>query len=143
MQFKQPNKRLYLCWVIYTLVASVIPLGIGLFLTRLSVLPPRLSYILAVVWTSALVLLLTVYYPLRYRRMRYAVSADAVIVVRGLLFAVHRQMPLSAIRHITTLRGPLERLTGLTTLLISASGGYLFIEGLTADEASALTQALL
>lgn len=86
---------------------------------------------------------LTVYYPLRYRRMRYAVSKDAIVTVRGMLFSVYRRMPLSAVRHITTLRGPIERMTGLAAVLISATGGHLLIEGLTAAEADRLTKALL
>ncbi len=143
MQFKQPNKRVCFCWSVYTLVIAVIVLGIGLLLIQSFALPSRLFFIFMAIWALILFLTLAIYYPQHYRRIRYAVSDDAVIVVRGLLFTVHRQIPLSAIRHITALRGPLERLTGLTTLFISASGGCLFIEGLTANEVSTLTQELL
>ncbi len=143
MEFKRPDRRVKLCWTVYTLCAAVIPLTASIMLFRLPTLPPWLPHAFTLLWVAALIATLTVYYPLRYRRMRYAVGKDAVVTVRGFLFTVYRRMPLSAVRHITTLRGPAERMTGLAALLISATGGHLLIEGLTADEADRLTQALL
>lgn len=143
MEFKRPDRRVKFCWTVYTLCAAGIPLVASIVLFRLPILPPSLPHAFTALWVAALAVVLTVYYPLRYRRMRYAVGKDAVVTVRGLLFTAYRRMPLSAVRHITTLRGPAEQMTGLSALLISATGGHLLIEGLTADEADRLTQALL
>ncbi len=143
MEFKRPDRRVRLCWSVYTLCAAIVPLAVSIVLFRLPMLPPWLPRVFTVLWIAALIAVLTVYYPMRYRRMRYAVDKDAVVTASGLLFTVYRRMPLSAVRHITTLRGPAERTTGLAALLISATGGHLLIEGLTADEAERLTQALL
>ena len=143
MEFKRPDRRVKLCWTVYTLCAAIIPLTASIALFRLPMLSPWLPRTFTVLWVATLIAMLTVYYPLRYRRMRYAVGKDAVVTARGLLFTVYRRMPLTAVRHITTLRGPAERMTGLAALLISATGGHLLIEGLTADEAERLTQALL
>ena len=143
MEFKRPDRRVKHCWTIYTLCAALIPLGASVVLFHLSSLPLWTPRIFTLVWISVLVAVLTVYYPLRYRHMRYAISEDAVITERGLVFTIQRHMPLCAVRHITALRGPIERMTGLTAILISATGGYLLLEGLTADEADKITQALL
>lgn len=143
MEFKRPDCRIKLCWTIYTLGVALIPFGASVVLFRLPSLPPWVPQLFTFLWISALIALLSVYYPLRYRHIRYALSEDAVISERGLVFTIHRHMPLCAVRHITVLRGPIERMTGLTTILISATGGYLLLEGLPTDEADKLTQALL
>lgn len=143
MKFKRPDRRVKLCWTVYTLCAAIVPFVASIVLFHLPMLPPWLPHAFTVFWVFALIATLTVYYPRRYRRMRYAVSNDAVVTAQGFLFTVYRQMPLSAVRHVTTLRGPAERMTGLAALLVSATGGHLLIEGLTADEADRLTQALL
>lgn len=143
MEFKQPDRRVTLCWTVYTLVIALVPLIASVVLFRLPTLPLWVSRCFTVLWSGALVLMLTVYYPLRYRRMRYALGDDAVEAVQGVFFLSHQRMPLSAVRHITAIRGPLERLTGITALFISATGGRLLLEGIPADEADRLTQALL
>ncbi len=143
MEFKRPDRRVKLCWTVYTLCAALIPLAASIALFQLPMLPPWLPRAFTVLWIAVLAAVLTVYYPLRYRRMRYTVSKDAIVTVRGMLFSVYRRMPLSAVRHITTLRGPIERMTGLATVLISATGGHLLIEGLTAAEADRLIKTLL
>lgn len=143
MEFKRPDRRVILCWTVYTLCACVIPIVAGIVLYALPLLPEWVSHIFTVLWVTTLTIVLAVYYPLRYRRMRYAVDQESIVTVRGMLFSVYRRMPLSAVRHITTLRGPIERMTGLTSVLISATGGHLLIEGIAADEADKLTKALL
>lgn len=143
MELKRPDRRVKLCWTVYTLAIAIIPLLVSVVAFHLPTLPPWIPKIFTVLWVTALVLILTAIHPLRYRRMRYAVNNGDVISVRGLLFTSYRRMPLSAVRHVTAVRGPLERLTGITVLFISATGGRLLLEGIPADEADKLTQVLL
>ncbi len=142
MELKRPDRRVTLCWTIYTLVGAVVPLAVSaiLFHLPLSLWIPRLFTAL---WSLTLALTLTVIYPLRYRRMRYAVDDHSIVTVQGLLFTTRHRIPLNAVRHITAVRGPLEQLTGITALFVSATGGRLLIEGIPADEAEKLTQAIL
>ncbi len=142
MELKRPDRRVTLCWTVYTLVGAIVPLAISMMLFQLP-LEPWMPYLFTVLWVLTLTLMVTVVYPLRYRRMRYAVDDNSIITVQGFLFATRRRMPLSAVRHITAVRGPLERLTGITALLVSATGGRLWLEGVPVDEADKLTRAIL
>ena len=142
MELKRPDRRVTLCWRVYTLIGAVIPLTVSVILYRLS-LPLWIPRLFTALWTLTLAALLTVVYPLRYRRMRYAMDDNGIVTVQGILFTTRRRMPLSAIRHITAVRGPLERLIGITALLISATGGRMWVEGVPADEANKLTRAIL
>lgn len=143
MTFQRPDPRVRFCWIIYTVFAAMVLSGVSAALFRLTILPPWMPRAFTLAWVIAVVLIATVYHPLRYRRMRYAVNEDTIMTSQGLLFTTYRRMPLSAVRHVTAVRGPLERLTGITTLLISATGGHLLIEGVPAEEADKLTQILL
>jgi membrane protein YdbS with pleckstrin-like domain len=142
MEFKRPDPRVRLCWTAYTVAAGIALAGISAVLFQLSILPPWMPRMFTIVWSTASVLIVTVYHPMRYRRMRYAINSEAIAITSGCLFTTYRRMPLSAVRHITAVRGPLERLTGITTLLISATGGRIFIEGIPVAEADRLTRAL-
>lgn len=143
MEFRRPDRRVKLCWTVYTLAVAVIPLIASIVLFRLPMLPLWMPRCFTVLWSGAFSLILTVYYPLRYRRMRYALGDDTVAAIRGVFFLSHQRIPLSAVRHVTVIRGPLERLTGITALFISATGGRLLLEGIPADEAKKMTEALL
>ena len=142
MDYKQPDRRVVRCWTMYTLVLAPIPLTVSILLFRL----PSAAWLLhsfTIAWVATLTLLLTIYYPLRYRRMRYALDNHAVVAVRGVIFVSRQQVSLSAVRHITTICGPIERFSGIRTLFIRATGGQLLLEGIPADEADKLMQALL
>lgn len=143
MEYKQPDRRIKLCWTVYTLVIALIPLSASVVLFCLPTVSLWIAQWFTVLWSSVLTWLLTVYYPLRYRRMRYALGNEAVEAVQGVFFLSHQRLPLSAVRHITAIRGPLERLTGITSLFIRATGGHLLLEGVPADEATAFTRAIL
>ncbi len=143
MEFRRPDRRVKLCWTVYTLAAAFIPLIASVVLFHLPMLPQWMPPCFTVLWSGALLLILTVYYPQRYRRMRYAIGEGTVAAVRGVFFLSHQRIPLSAVRHITVIRGPLERITGICALLISATGGRLLLEGIPADEAKKMTEAII
>ena len=52
-------------------------------------------------------------------------------------------MPLSSIKYVMTVRGPLEQLMGLTMLLVFSAGGLIIVNGLTTEEGRRLHDLLL
>ncbi len=143
MEYKQPDRRVMRCWIAYTIIAALIPLTASAILFQLPKLPLWLPRTFTALWSGTLALLLSVYYPLRYRRMRYAIDKHAITAVRGVFFLSYQCLPLSAVRHVTTIRGPFERLTGICALFIRATGGQMLLEGIPVDDADKLMQALL
>ncbi len=83
--------------------------------------------------------------PLSYDRFRYAVRDQDLWVARGVLFRQQSVIPHARIQHVDTRQGPLERLFGLSRLLVYTASGMAAdggIPGLDAAKAHALRDDL-
>ncbi len=129
-------------WGIRVLVgALVVGIVLGLLATRLALLPnwtgPAVGLALAVsglVWVR-----------LRYRRWTFQVRSTEVYLERGVVTHVRTIVPFVRIQHVDTQRGPLERVFGLSTLVIYTAGSRgadVSIPGLYPREASGLQSRL-
>lgn len=77
---------------------------------------------------SALLLLgfsaLSVVWPaLEYQHFRYALRETDLLVQRGVLFRTWTSVPYNRIQHVDTRQGPLERLLGLSRVLVYTASG--------------------
>ena len=82
---------------------------------------------------------------LLYRSWTYVVRADSLFLGRGVFTRVRTVVPYVRVQHIDTKRSPLERLLGLSTLVVYTAGSRgadVTIPGLTPDRASTLQQRL-
>lgn len=82
---------------------------------------------------------------MRYRRWRFAVRAEDVILRRGIAWRTVTIVPHVRVQHVDTRHGPLERWLGLGRVVIhtAASGeGAIEIPGLDAAEADELRDRL-
>lgn len=78
-----------------------------------------------------------------YRRWVYQVRKDAIYLERGAVTHVRTLVPYVRIQHVDTSRGPLERLLGLSTLVVYTAGSRgadVSIPGLKPAEARDLQQ---
>jgi membrane protein YdbS with pleckstrin-like domain len=81
--------------------------------------------------------------PLRYRRWRYEIRERDLFVSHGALFQVLTLIPFDRIQFVETHQGPLDRLFGLTQLVVfTAAGRAGQIPGLEASVAEALREEL-
>lgn len=99
---------------------------------------------------GALALLLgvvTLVWPsLAWRRFRYGVRADDLLVESGVLFQHTVSIPLDRIQHVDTRQGPLERAFGLSRLVVYTAAGMSAdgsIPGLDEARADALRDLLV
>ncbi|MBQ4613189.1 MAG: PH domain-containing protein [Clostridia bacterium] len=143
MEFRYPDKRVQICWSVYTVSVTCVPATIGIWLTFIPSLPRWCAVSFNALWCALLLFLLTVYFPRRRKGLRYRVEQSGITVIGGVLTVTRRYIPLSAVRCVIALRGPLERAFGLSTLLVCAAGGRLLIEGIPVADAEALTEKLL
>jgi len=68
-------------------------------------------------------LLLTVLVPpLSYARWRYGFADNLLLLRHGILFVEERAVPVQRMQHVDLLRGPIERLFGLATLVVFTAG---------------------
>ncbi len=140
---KRPDKRVQLSWALYTVVLAVIPAGLSAALFYLSFLPRWIPITLLVLCGIAVLILLTLYFPLRYRRARYQVDDTAITVISGVWFKSRHTMPLTGLRHITVIQGPLEHLFGLAFVVFSAAGGLTVLEGVPIADAEEWSRQLM
>ena len=82
---------------------------------------------------------------LEYRYFRYEVREHDFLVQQGVLFRHCSSIPLHRIQHVDTHQGPIDRLLGLSTLLLYTAAGVQAdgaIPGLTEENAQELRDAL-
>jgi membrane protein YdbS with pleckstrin-like domain len=93
-----------------------------------------------------LVLLPFVTPPLAYARWRFAFVGDLLTMRYGILFVEERAVPVRRMQHVDLVRGPIERLFGLATLVVFTAGneGSAFrVPGLGAARARALRDRIV
>lgn len=84
--------------------------------------------------------------PLSYARWRFAVDDRLLSMRYGILFVEERHVPVPRMQHVDLMRGPIERLFGLATLVVFTAGneGSAFrVPGLSAARAEALRDRIL
>jgi len=131
------HPRVQVVWVLRAVLLSALvtaPFVGGAYLEYL----PRW----APVAVGAVVLTLTVAHALlRYRRWSYEIREDAIYLDRGVITQVRTTVPLVRIQHVDTSRGPVERVLGLSTLVVYTAGSRgadVAIPGLPAAEAESM-----
>lgn len=72
---------------------------------------------------SLSLLMLVAWPPLEYRNWRYAVRDHDLLVQHGVLFRRWSSIPLNRIQHVDTRQGPMERMLGLSRLLVYTASG--------------------
>ena len=140
MEHLHPDKRMGFCWSAYALAVAIAPIAASVLLFRWSL---RWALIFAAVLGVTLFFLLVVYFPWRCRSIRYCINENSITVESGVFFKSLRRMPLSSVRYVIALRGPLERIFGLSSLLVFATGGRVLIEGIPCETADTLLRRLV
>jgi membrane protein YdbS with pleckstrin-like domain len=82
---------------------------------------------------------------LYYRSWRYEVREDSLYLTRGVFTRVQTVAPYVRVQHIDARRGPVERVLGLSTLVVYTAGSRgadVTVPGLTDDRADELQTAL-
>lgn len=84
------------------------------------------EYLTGAGWAKVLVLAFVatgvVYMVLRYRSWSFEVKDDAVYLERGVFSRVKTIVPLVRIQHVDAKQTPLERITGLASVVIYTAG---------------------
>lgn len=125
---ERPSPRVLWSWVSILLAVAVPHMVVGGWLLWRLFPPLTVPFILL---TIGFVLITALWYlPRRRDNMRYCLGDRRVTVQGGVLFITSRRMELDAVRQVTLLQGPIERRCHTAFLLISATGGYLLLEGI-------------
>ncbi|MEF8839968.1 MAG: PH domain-containing protein, partial [Haloarculaceae archaeon] len=132
------NARVRLKWYGQVLLAVAILAAIGLGVS-IAVDPVEPWMVAAVVVPLLAIGLLWV--SLRYRLWAFQFRSDHLFLERGVYRHVETAVPYVRIQHVDTSRGPVERVLGLSTLVVYTAGSRgadVAIPGLPHDEAEAM-----
>lgn len=131
------SPRVQIAWAVRVLASVSILAVIGRFVApRVGVDPQLIAG-----GALALAVLGLVWVHLRFRVWEFQVRDDALYLERGVVTTVRTVAPHVRIQHVDTSRGPIERVLGLSTLVVYTAGSRgadVSIPGLTPAEASDL-----
>lgn len=134
--------RVRIPWGIRVLISIAVVSVVLLLVDRFVVTIP-MAYIVGA--AALLTLLGGVYVFRRYQRWRFDLETDALVLKRGVVTHVDTVVPYVRIQHVDTQRGPVERLLGLSSLVVYTAGtrgADVSIPGLTMERADALQEQL-
>ncbi len=135
------NPRIRTVWLVVAFViAAVLSAVVGALPTEEYVDVPVAPFVFV-----AFLVLLGVYQFLRYRNWGYEIQDDAVYIEHGVLIHVKKVVPFVRIQHIDSRRGPVERASGLASLVIYTAGSRgadVTVPGLTPERADELREEL-
>ena len=142
METLHPNVRFV--WVGGAVAFAAVIAGVGLLAGQvLSLLPVGLEVVGGV--AGAVAVLLGVHALLRYRVWGFDVEEDALFLRRGVLTSVETAVPYVRVQHVDTRRSPLERLAGLSSVVVYTAGSRgadVTIPGLRPERARELREQL-
>lgn len=122
------DRRVMLAWWISGLLSSaiLIALGAGVLLSVRAELVERKLW-QPVLWLALGLAAMKVVWtivspPLAWHRWRWGMDDELLVLRWGILWHHERAIPISRLQHVDLSRGPIERLLGLTTLIVHTAG---------------------
>jgi uncharacterized protein len=119
--------RVVVYWLVGDLLTALVVTGLAWFVgrpalaTHWSGWSPRYELLLGGVCVGILALAAVVP-PLSWARWRYGYLGDLLLMRYGILFVEERAVPVRRMQHVDLVRGPIERLFGLATLVVFTAG---------------------
>lgn len=80
--------------------------------------------------------------PFRYRRYRYAIDEECIQIREGYLWREEHIVPMERLHQITMAQGPIDRIFGLTKVIVTTAGGEVTIRFLEYEKAQLIAESL-
>ena len=141
------HKRVVTLWFIHSVIAAVI-IGAIIFVTtfamnKSNMVNSTFAIVLPCAVFALIIILGGIIFPtIRYRRYRYHISDDEIIIKKGIIIFVHTVVPMIKIQYTDTVHGPIMRLFNLASVRIMTAGGNVEIPGLPPDEAEEMAERI-
>lgn len=148
---ERPDPRVRWYWVLATGWASAMVMG----MTALVVVPTLMAaegtwaYAVGGSWLAlgAILAAYTLIAPwVRYRTFRFLVAERQLWLRDGVIFRREKVVPSSRLQHVDVTFGPIERIFGLSTLVVFTAGGAVAtfrVPGLSPERAELLRSRVL
>lgn len=144
--FKRPPVKARSCMRLATFVSvafMLLIMGVARLILFLKDVPLPLLVDVALLAWAVLWLAYTLVAPaLRYRRYRYLIDHEKIVVKEGLLFISQDFAPIERVHQISVQSGPIDRIYGLAKVTATTAGGIVTVRFLPIAEAEEIAQAL-
>lgn len=143
MNYTRPSKKAIGCMYVSSGIWDIIIFVAALFL-KIYVIPERMKvlHILVMIVMILCVLDLLIFPYLRYLRYAYCITEEYIDVKEGFFFIEENIVPLERLHKIRTLRGPVDRMFGLTKVIVTTAGGDVTIRFLEEAQAQEIAMTL-
>lgn len=101
---------------------------------------PVLMWGLIILFGSVYILGGAIWLPLFLRSLVYHVSPTEVIVCSGVIYRNRMIMKMSAVRHVSVVKTPFSKATGMNFVILSATGGSVIMPFLSIGDMTRITE---
>ncbi len=140
-EFKKLAPKAKKCMTVGTAIGSafcIIPaIIVWLVLYSQEITLPPWAHVLFAAWVALWLIYLLVAPGIRYRRYRYLIDEEKIVVREGLWFITEQFAPIERVHQIAVKSGPIDRLYGLAKIIATTAGGMVsiaFLENHIAEE---------
>lgn len=125
--------------LIGTIIATVVIMGVWILVREAATfIPAFLVYgIVAVIWISCIVTPFV-----RYERYRYRFTDEEIDVKEGIIGIERNVVPIERLHKIAMQSGPIDRMFGLTKVIVTTAGGDVTIRFLEVELAEKIVEHL-
>lgn len=143
MNYKKPSKKAIGCMYIGSGILDII-FGVGAFLIHYYVIPERITilHVLCYIVIALSIVELLVGPLIRYQRYHYLITDECIDVKEGFVFIERNIVPIERLHKIRTVRGPIDRMFGLTKVIVTTAGGDVTIRFLEEEQANHIAESL-
>lgn len=127
---------------IWNLILFIVAIIVLMILSSEGVIADSLFIGIAAVVLALCLAYVVVAPSVRYKRYRYYIDDDMLIVVEGLFFVTKSIAPIERIHQIAVKRGPIDRMYGMSNVVVTTAGGEVKIAFLDNDVAEEIADRL-
>ncbi len=138
MKYERPSKKAIGCMYVASGIADVIVGAIVILLLKFAI-PDSWEWAKVIGYIAlilcALDLIIIPY--IRYCRYQYCITDECIDIKEGFFFIERNIVPIERLHKIQTIRGPIDRMFGLSKVIVTTAGGAVtirFLEDEVADQ---------
>lgn len=142
MNYKKLSKKALWCMYMADAIGTII--AIGILYTILHFIPDEIKWVhYILIGAIGLLILFFVINPsFRYKRYHYLINEECIIVIEGFLWIEKKIVPIERLHIVAVNKGPIDRIFGLSKVVVTTAGGNVTIRFLEDTNAEYIADTL-
>ena len=140
--FSKKIKYIWMIWRLITLIILIVGMIIYLFNNEEMNIRLNSAIIVAFIMLILLNIFNLIIIPYQYRRYKYTINDEEIIITKGLIFRNHIIIPIVQIQDIGYSEGPIQLLLKIASINVSTAGSNHDYNGFEKEEAIKLVERI-